>query len=61
MILIKRKVLWSRWHLSWTPKGDRESISDKESGTEVGLSMGFGGEKTSIIKNNGSEVKGWPW
>lgn len=48
-------------HLSWTPKEDRESISDKESGTEVGLSMGFRGEKTSIIKNNGSEVKGWPW
>lgn len=29
-----------------TQREDREGISDKESGTEVGVSMGFGGAKT---------------
>lgn len=48
-----RKVLWSRWHLSWTLKGEREGISDKESGIEVGRRVGFGGENTSFRRKMG--------
>lgn len=40
------QVLWRRWHLSWTLREDRGGISDKESGTEVGVSVGFGGANT---------------
>lgn len=34
----------------------------KESGAEVGLSMGFRGRrKTNVTRSNGSEVNRWRW
>lgn len=49
-----RQISQEAWYLCATLMAGREGIPDKESGTEVDVSMGFGGKKKDKCHmNNG--------